>query len=110
VGRYRGGNVAAIDSSGDLEALSILAITGSYQHHWSDQLRSNVTYAWAGGDPPSTVPSGTAERVDYLAVNLIWQFHERAWTGVEYLHGTIDTVAHDHGADHRLQFAIRFDL
>ena len=67
-------------------------------------------YGWASADTPSNVPSTTAARTDYLAVNLIWQFHERAWTGVEYLHGSLDSVGHDHGGAHRVQFSIQFDI
>ena len=110
VGRYRGGNVAAIDSSGDLDAIGVVALMAAYQHHWSDEFRSNVVFGWAAADPPSGVPATTADRTDYLALNLIWQFHQRAWTGIEYLHGSVDTTGHDHGGAHRVQMSIRFDI
>jgi len=110
VGRYRGGATAAPDSSGDLEAIPTTAILASYQHYWSDAYRSTIMYSWAGADVPAGTPLTSTERTSYAAANLIWQFSDRAWTGVEYLYGTRDTVDGNDGDATRLQFSLRFDL
>lgn len=110
VGRYRGGPVAAPDSNGDLEAIPLLGLLGSYEHHWSSELRSSLGYSWGEADLPSGAPVTSNEELVYSFANLIWQFSNRAWTGVEYLYGTRDTQDGEDGDAHRLQFALRFDL
>ena len=110
VGRYRGGTTAAPDADGDLEAISVLGLLGSYEHHWSSEYRSTVGYSWGDGDlPDGTPPTGT-EEVGYGYVNLIWQFADRAWAGVEYLYGSRDTFEGEDGHANRVQLALRFDL
>jgi hypothetical protein len=110
VGRYRGGNTAAPDANGDLEGIETIGLLGSYEHHWSDELRSTVMYSWGDGDVPDGAPATVTEEVTYGAVNLIWQFSKRAWAGIEWLHGTRDTFDDEEGSADRIQAALRFDL
>src|SRR5262249_61603003 len=79
VGRYRGGITAAPDSNGSLDAVEIFGLMGAYQHAWNDEWRSTATYAWARSNLPGGVPATTTASVSYLAVNLIWQFCDKAW-------------------------------
>ena len=110
VGRYRGGTTAAPDADGDLEAVTILGWMLGYEHRWNDEYRSTITYSWGDADVPDGAPAETTERVDYLAANLIWQFADRAWAGIEYLHGSHDTFDDESGDANRIQLALRFDL
>lgn len=110
IGRFRGGDVAAINAGDNLVPIRVLALMGSYQHYWSEEYRSTIVYSWAGGDPPENLDPGTTERLTYFAVNFIWQFNPRAWTGIEYLHGSRESISHDYGGDHRLQLSIKFDI
>jgi hypothetical protein len=110
VGRYRGGTTAAPDADGDLEAIPTLGLLGSYEHHWSDEFRSTVMYSWGEGDlPDGSSPQGN-EELTYGAANFIWQFCDRAWTGIEYLYGTRDTFDGEDGSASRVQASVRFDL
>jgi hypothetical protein len=110
VGGFRGGIAAAPDSSGDLEAVTTSAYMAGYQHYWSEKYRSTLVYSAAEGDLPSGAAPDANEKVSYLAANLIWQFCNRAWVGIEYLHGTRDTFADGDGAADRLQLSMRFDF
>ena len=110
VARYRGGTTAAADANGDLEAVEVLGAMASYERHWSEEYRSTLVYSWADADLPGGSPSTTTEQIDYLAANLIWQFSDRAWTGVEYLYGSRDTFDDESGSADRIQFALRFDI
>jgi hypothetical protein len=110
VGRYRGGTTAAPDSDGDLEAVTVLGLMGSYEHHWSSEYRSSIGYSWGEGDLPSGSPTTSTEDLTYAFANFIWQFTERAWAGVEYLYGTRDTADREEGHANRIQFALRFDV
>jgi len=110
VGRYRGGITAAPDEDGDLEAITTTAVLAAYQHYWSDEYRSTITYSWVSGDVPAGVPTDTSETLQYASANFIWQFSDRAWTGIEYLYGTNEEVDGSDGDASRLQLAIRFNL
>ena len=110
IGRFRGGDAAAINGSGNLVGIYVFAIMASYQHYWSDTLRSTVVYSWAAGDPPSSVPANTTKRTDYFAANLIYQFMPRAFTGLELLHGSRDSTGQEYGGDYRMQASLRFDF
>lgn len=112
VGRYRGGITAAPDASGNLEAVDVLGGMVGFEHHWSSEWRSTLVYSWGKADDlPAGVPaSGTVEQLEYAAANLIWQFSDRAWTGVEYLFGSREDADGTRGEANRLQFSIRFDF
>jgi len=110
VGRYRGGTTAAPDASGDLEAVPTLGLMGSYEHHWCEEYRSTVGYSWGEGDVPDGAPATANEELGYGFANLIWQFCNRAWAGVEYLYGSRQTFDDAEGHANRLQLALRFDL
>jgi hypothetical protein len=112
VGRYRGGTTAAPDANGKLEAIDVAAFMVGYEHHWSDEWRSTATYSLGKGDLPDGVASGSdaTEVLEYAAANLIWQFSDRAWCGVEYLYGARENLDDARGEAHRIQFAIRFDF
>lgn len=110
VGRYRGGITAAPDADGDLEAITTFGALLGYEHHWSDEYRSTVSYSWGDADVPDGAAADANEQLDYLAANLIWQFADRAWTGIEYLHGRRETFDGSDGEANRIQFSIRFDL
>lgn len=111
VGRYRGGNTAAFDANGDLEAIDVLAFMVAYEHHWSSEWRSTVTYSWGEArDLPAGVPPTGVEMLEYGAANIIWQFSERAWAGFEWLYGAREDVGGPRGEANRLQFSVRFDI
>jgi hypothetical protein len=110
VGRYRGGTTAAPDANGELEAVPTLGILGAYQHVWSDEYRSTLAYSWGEGDLPAGAPADANEQLTYLATNLIWQFTDRAWAGIEYLYGSRDTFDGADGDAHRVQLSLRYDI
>ncbi len=110
VGRYRGGITATPDANGDLDAVEVLGFMGGYEHHWSDEWRSTVTYAFAEGDLPTGAPATLTKELEYLAANLIYQFSNKTWVGVEYLYGSNTTEDDAFGSADRIQFAMRFDF
>jgi hypothetical protein len=110
VGRYRGGITAAPDANDELQAVEAIAGMLGYEHHWSAQWRSTVTYSYGTGEVPAGAPTDSIETVEYLAANLIWQLTEGAWVGVEYLYGARENVDEARGEAHRVQFAFKFSF
>lgn len=110
VGRYRGGITAMPDAAGELEPVDVLGAMVAYEHHWSTEWRSTVTYSWGKGDLPAGVAGDSVEVLEYAAANLIWQFSDRAWAGVEYLYGSREDSDGSRGEANRIQFSVRFDF
>lgn len=110
IGRYRGGITAAPDAAGDLEPVEVFAAMLGFEHHWSEELRSTVTYSWGTADVPDGAGPDAVELLEYLAANLIWQFTSKTWFGVEYLYGAREDADEARGEAHRFQASIRFNF
>ena len=111
VGRYRGGATAVPDANGQLQPVELTALMGGYEHFWSDRFSSNVVFSEARGPEKDYLPADFTKDVDYAAVNLLyWFLKDRAWAGVEYLHGRREVVDDRDGSANRLQFAVRFNF
>ena len=111
LGRYRGAASAAFDASGRLDAVEVVALTAGYEHYWSSRWSSNavVSPAWVVSELGD--PAIANDKFDYIAVNLRhWFLDQRAWAGVEYLHGTRELRSGVHGSANRIQFAVQFNI
>ena len=111
VGRYRGGVTAVPDANGELQPVGLTALMGGYEHYWSARLSSNVVFSQASAPEKDFYPADFNKDLDYAAVNLLyWFLKDRAWAGVEYLHGRREVVDDRTGSANRLQFAVRFNF
>ena len=111
VGRYRGGVTAVPDATGELKAVGLTAFMGGYEHFWSARATSNFVWSVAQSEDHDYYPDTFNKQLDYTAINFIyWFLPNRAWAGIEYLHGGREIVSGDDASANRLQFAIRFNL
>ena len=111
VGRYRGGLTAVPDANGRLVAPALRAFMGGYEHYWVPRVSSNAVFARALTPKKDFYPADSNEQLDYTAVNLLyWFLKDRAWAGVEYLHGSREVFGDQNGSANRLQFAVRFNF
>jgi hypothetical protein len=111
VGRYRGGVTAVPDANGELHAPGLVAVMGGYEHFWNARLSSNAVFSNASSDEEDFYADSGNEQLDYAAINLLyWFLPNRAWAGVEYLHGGREVFGGQDGSANRLQFAVRFNL
>src|SRR3954463_14007148 len=111
VGRYRGGLTAVPDANNRLFAPPLHAIMGGYEHFWVPRVSSNAVFSRATTPKKDFYTPDTNTLLDYTAVNLLYWFLEnRAWAGVEYLHGLREVFNDQSGTANRLQFAVRFNF
>ncbi|NJN42888.1 MAG: hypothetical protein HC811_12325 [Flammeovirgaceae bacterium] len=108
IGRMRGGLSAGLDANGNLEALTDMGITLGVQHFWIPSLSTLVVYNQGGLDNTAGQPGSDIYRVNYIAANLIWHFTDRAFAGVEYLHGTRENINQQRGDANRIQFSVKY--
>ncbi len=94
---------AAVDSSGDLEALDTYGAFLAYQHFWSENLRSSAVYSLTGVDPTDAQAATTLESTSYFAANLIWTAAKKFDVGIEYLFGTRENNDGDDADANRVQ-------
>ena len=88
-----------------------MALTAGYEHYWSSRWSSNavVSPAWVVSELGD--PAIANDKFDYIAANLRhWFLDQRAWAGVEYLHGTRELRSGVHGSANRIQFAVQFNI
>jgi uncharacterized membrane protein len=111
VGRYRSAPTAVPDFNGELQPLNVTAFTAGYEHFWSSRVSTHGVYSVASSaDEPYYAPT-LNKQLDYTAINLLyWFVPNRAWAGVEYLHGRREIVSGEVGAADRIQFAVRFNF
>ena len=111
VGRYRGGTTAVLDANGELQPVGLTALMGGYEHFWSARFSSNAVFSETTGPTKDYYPADFNKDLDYAAVNLLyWFLKDRAWAGVEYLHGRREVIDDRTGSANRLQFAVRFNF
>jgi hypothetical protein len=112
VGRYRSGITAVPDANNQLHAPDGIALVLGTEHYWIPVLSSHVVFARAKlVNTKDYYASDLNRQLDYTAVNLLyWFIPDRAWAGVEYLHGRREVMGGQDGDANRIQFAVRFNL
>ena len=111
VGRYRGALTAVPDANGQLHAPGLVALMGGYEHYWDERVSSNAVVSRASSDEKDFYAPEANKLLDYAAVNLLyWFLKDRAWVGVEYLHGRREVFDERTGSANRLHFAVRFNF
>jgi hypothetical protein len=111
IGRYRGGVTAVPDAEGKLYAPRLVSVVAGYEHYWSERYSSHAVYGTSSAPEEDFYAADANAQLDYLAINfLYWFVKDRAWAGVEYLHGRREVFSGADGDANRLHFAVRFNL
>ena len=108
VNRYRGGQFAALDENGFLEALRGIGATAAYQRVWSEKFSSLIVFNHGTDKETDGQPVTDMNTGSYFALNTIWNITESVFTGVEYLHGLRKDIDGSSGTADRLQFSVRY--
>lgn len=113
IGRYVGLSTAAdaIIAGGDLEATDVLAAFVSYQHFWSSNLRSSLTYSMLDASYDNdTDAAGLNEKSQSARVNLLYSPVSSITYGVELSNAKLEQVGVG-GADgsfNRVHFTAKY--
>ena len=111
VGRYRGGATAVPDANGQLQRRRAHRAHGRLRALLDPRVSSNAVFSQATTPRKDFYPADFNKDLDYAAVNLLyWFLKDRAWAGVEYLHGRREVFGDENGSANRLQFAVRFNF
>ena len=84
---------------------------GGYEHFWSPRVSSNAVYGVVLVPEEKFYADTVNKRLDYATINVLyWFLKDRAYAGVEYLHGRREVFGGQVGTANRLQFAVRFNF
>lgn len=106
--RYRGGLSAALDENGELKAMTDLGFTVGYEHQWSPSFTSLLVLNKGSVDNLAGQPPSAIHQATYGAANVLWHFTDRAFAGVEYLHGLLENNNEAQGTANRIQFSLKY--
>ncbi|MEO1661172.1 MAG: DcaP family trimeric outer membrane transporter [Pseudomonadota bacterium] len=99
-----------VSDDGSVEATGILAGHLSYQHWWSNSLRSSFKISALEFDSPTGSSETATDGGSSLAVNLFWTPVKNATFGVEYVYADREVVSGLTGEGSRLSAQARFDF
>ena len=115
IGRYIQGLIgtgsdAAPNSSGDFKALPAGAAFASYQHWWTDTLRSVVGGEYGVVDNSAGQPGTATKNWQGAAINLVWNILPRLLVGVEFGWGRHEIKDGRDGTARRFQTSTQFNF
>jgi len=97
--------------TGDIETNDQWGGLVSYQHFWTDNLRSTLVYSLAERDNDLQYVTNTAEkRYQSVHANLMWSPVPRVDVGVEYIWGYRELENGDDGDMNRVQAGFQFNF
>jgi hypothetical protein len=74
----------------------------TYEHHWTDVLRSNAMFGYAYSNPFGFQSGGTLDNTLYTAANLMWEIFPYLTLGIEYAYGQRENKDHSDLDNHRV--------
>lgn len=99
---------AVVTAANELELLPVTAMVVGYIHHWSEELRSGISFSAAKVDTDPIQPGTAIEETRDARVNLIWTPYRLVDYAAEVLWGSRENIDGSEGDAFRLQFALVF--
>jgi hypothetical protein len=111
IGRYlEGGNTlgASLSANGDLDTQFGYGGFATYQHWWSDTIRSNLIGGVSIFDLGAGAPATANENIYSAYANLIWSPVKEVDIGIEYIWGMREVKDGREGEVNRIQVGTRY--
>jgi len=104
----RGDLSAAAPDLDGFQTLGAIGSYGAYQHHWSEEFKSNLYYGYSHVESTPLMPNIAGKKHQNTGVNLIWSPRPTFGIGIEYTYVIREVRDGTTGDNHRVQFAIQF--
>ncbi|HEY2774934.1 MAG TPA: DcaP family trimeric outer membrane transporter [Candidatus Binatia bacterium] len=101
---------AAFDRSGNLQPLPYFGVMLGYTHHWSELLRTTLSYGFTDVDNAFSQDGDAYHQAHYASVNLMWQIRKRLTVGLEELYGYKKTNDGSEGDVFRTQLGLVYSI
>ena len=100
----------AVLSNGHLQLVDIYSGMFSYQHFWSKDWQSNVTYGFVHANQSALAGNNITSQVQSVHANLLWSPINPIILGMEYIYATRDVFDGRNGELQRIQFSARYNF
>lgn len=98
-------------SNSSLETIKLYAVNLAYEHGWSEDLSSTLTYCCIEISNDDALAPESLEGTEYSSGNLVWDITKRCWiVGVEGIWGKRDDKDGITGTNFRTQFTSRLSF
>lgn len=99
-----------IEADGTVDPTEVLKLHLSYQHWWSDAIRSTVHASYLDYDQSEEAPEESISESIKLVANLFWSPFDDALFGVEGIYMTRENVSGDEGEGIRVLGVTQFNF
>lgn len=100
----------AVLSNGDLQLVDIYSGMLSYQHFWTKDWQSNLTYGFIHANQPALAGNTITSEVQSIHANLLWSPISQIILGMEYVYATREVFDGRDGDLQRVQFSARYNF
>lgn len=100
----------AVLSNGDLQLVDIYSGMLSYQHFWTKDWQSNLTYGFIHANQPALAGNNITSQVQSIHANLLWSPISQIILGMEYIYATREVFDGRDGDLQRVQFSARYNF
>ena len=100
----------AVLSNGDLQLVDIYSGMLSYQHFWTKDWQSNLTYGFIHANQPALAGNNITSEVQSIHANLLWSPITQIILGMEYIYATREVFDGRDGDLQRVQFSARYNF
>jgi hypothetical protein len=104
------GQGAVMKANGNLDTIPVIAAQGSFQHWWTDTVRSTAVVSYLNVDNQSAQSPNDISETYQANVNLIWSPVPWVDLGAEFLFGRGETKGGEDATGQRIQAAARFSF
>jgi len=112
LGRYIGlntTNAVVLDADGQMQAIDVNGVYGSYRHFWNEKWRSNLTLSYLAIDNDTDLTGLSATKdVGSIHVNMIYAPQPKLTFGLEFLYAQRELESGDYGDLTRWQFSAKY--
>lgn len=97
---------ASVEADGKLDLVDVTGGYVAYRHHWNDQWRSTLSYAFSSADNPNSLATSDSvtKEISNANLNLIYSPTKKLSFGAEYIHAEREVESGLDGDLKRVQF------
>ncbi len=108
VAHFRSATAGVVDDANTLHMIGGYGATVGMLHSWSTAFSSTFVANYGEDNIDQYTSDPLTDRVLYAAVNLLWNYANNSFCGIEYLYGERGVVGGARGTASRLQASVRY--
>ncbi len=99
---------ASVSDAGELDLSQAWSAFIGYQHLWTEQLRSQISWRHASSEDDASYWTTRVSEADLLRANLIWMLNDQFSAGLEYSYDLLNQKGEADEDRHGLMFSLMY--